>query len=335
MSKPPFAGPKKKPTTTTEPVDETDVPTTGEGEGGEEAVPEWLPPGLRDGLPEHLGGGLPPGWGGSVPGLLNTKANRPDGDDGEDDGTGDGTDGGTALPRFDVLDDGTLFDRDFYLAQNPDVAAAYMDPAQHYLLFGREEGRDAFDPLSPPAPGDAGVVELADGTLFDPAYYLLQNPDVAAANLDPMAHYEQFGRDEGRAGSSIDTPVEGTEADDLLAGDVADNLMHGGTGNDALDGGAGIDLLDGGAGDDVLTGGDGTDIFVFGAGGGNDVVTDFVAGTDVLMIGAGYGFTDAAAVLAAATETEAGVVVALGTGETVTLQGVALADLTAESVLLG
>ncbi|SOD98720.1 hypothetical protein [Caenispirillum bisanense] len=331
MSKPSFAGggpsnggPKKTASAVTE-------PTSPEGDDAPAPVPLWLPKGLRDGLPEHLGGGLPPGWGGSVPGLLNTKANRPSVDDG-----GDGSDGGAgSLPRFAVLDDGTLFDRAFYLEQNPDVAAAAVDPAQHFLLFGRDEGRDPFDPEAPPAPGDAGIVELEDGTLFDPAYYLLQNPDVAAAAMDPLAHYVEFGRLEGRAASSIDTPVEGTADDDLLQGDVADNLIHGGAGNDTLEGGAGIDLLNGGAGDDTLTGGEGVDVFSFDSGSGNDTVTDFVVGTDVLMIGAGYGFVDAAGVLTAAADTDVGVVITLAEGETVILQGVSLADLTAESLLLG
>ena len=35
-----------------------------------------------------------------------------------------------------------LFDRAFYLAQNPDVAAAGVDPLAHYLDYGGAEGRD-------------------------------------------------------------------------------------------------------------------------------------------------------------------------------------------------
>ncbi|KQZ81970.1 hypothetical protein ASD64_09530 [Mesorhizobium sp. Root157] len=34
-----------------------------------------------------------------------------------------------------------LFDSDYYLASNPDVAESGMDPLVHYLLFGRKEGR--------------------------------------------------------------------------------------------------------------------------------------------------------------------------------------------------
>ena len=77
-----------------------------------------------------------------------------------------------------------LFDTAFYLAHNPDVAAAGVDPLQHFLQFGWKEGRnpDAF---------------------FDVTYYLKQNPDVAAAAVDPLLHYQQFGYMEGRQPSLI------------------------------------------------------------------------------------------------------------------------------------
>ena len=34
---------------------------------------------------------------------------------------------------------------------------------------------------------------------FDPSFYLLSNPDVAAAGVDPLAHFLTFGGKEGRA----------------------------------------------------------------------------------------------------------------------------------------
>ena len=73
------------------------------------------------------------------------------------------------------------FDREFYLRQNPDVAASGMDPYEHYMNFGREEGRVA-------TPND----------VVDRQRYLQENPDVAAAGIDPQVHYNLFGRDEGR-----------------------------------------------------------------------------------------------------------------------------------------
>ena len=73
------------------------------------------------------------------------------------------------------------FDREFYLASNPDVAAAGVDPFEHYLAVGAREGRS-------PTPG------------FVPTYYQEANPDVAAAGLNPFYHYLVAGRAEGRRG---------------------------------------------------------------------------------------------------------------------------------------
>ena len=51
----------------------------------------------------------------------------------------------TAFPageiRGQLVADRADFDREFYLAENPDVAAAGVEPLQHYLTFGFEEGR--------------------------------------------------------------------------------------------------------------------------------------------------------------------------------------------------
>ena len=77
-----------------------------------------------------------------------------------------------------------LFDRTYYLAHNPDVAAAGVDPYQHYIATGWKEGRNP----------DA---------LFDTNYYLTTNPDVKAAGINPLAHFEANGWREGRQPSLL------------------------------------------------------------------------------------------------------------------------------------
>ncbi|MEM7438406.1 MAG: Hint domain-containing protein [Pseudomonadota bacterium] len=62
------------------------------------------------------------------------------------------------------------------------------------------------------------------------------------------------------------------------AGSFGDDELYGGGGNDQLDGNDGDDTLDGGADNDTLTGGDGDDVFVYVAGDGVDIITDFGAG---------------------------------------------------------
>ncbi len=90
-----------------------------------------------------------------------------------------------------------------------------------------------------------------------------------------------------------------------------DDVILAGAGNDSVDAGSGDDRIEGGAGDDVLTGGSGHDVFVFAAGFGKDMISDFkttghqlgrsgVLGHDV--------FADATAALAAAHQDGADVV---------------------------
>lgn len=108
-------------------------------------------------------------------------------------------------------------DVDYYLFMNPDVKAAGLDPAQHYLQFGAKEGRDpnAFFSTSGYLAANADVAKAGlnplqhydqfgwkegrdPGVHFDNEQYLARNPDVKAAGIDPLLHFLQFGQAEGR-----------------------------------------------------------------------------------------------------------------------------------------
>ena len=69
-----------------------------------------------------------------------------------------------------------LFDRDWYLRQNPEVGATGTDPALHYLVIGHLSGLN-------PGPGFCG------------AEYLALHPEAAGSN--PLVHYERVGRRRG------------------------------------------------------------------------------------------------------------------------------------------
>lgn len=85
------------------------------------------------------------------------------------------------LTDVDVVRRSPLFDRAWYLATYPDVAAAGTDAAEHYAQFGgRFENRDP-------------------GPWFSTRTYLQDNPDVAQRELNALAHYETHGRHESRA----------------------------------------------------------------------------------------------------------------------------------------
>lgn len=72
-----------------------------------------------------------------------------------------------------------LFDKKWYLATYPDVAAANVNPLRHYLNHGWREGRNPSE-------------------RFDGDAYLKFNMDVAAANICPLVHYVNHGRKEKR-----------------------------------------------------------------------------------------------------------------------------------------
>ena len=128
------------------------------------------------------------------------------------------------------LSPGPLFDGPWYLANNPDVAAAGLNPLLHYLDSGRAEGRPTCPVADPELVGRIAVSELFDaewyratqapgvapdhaarhylqvgaarglspGPLFDGPWYLKTNADVADAGQNPLLHYLNDGRAEGR-----------------------------------------------------------------------------------------------------------------------------------------
>src|SRR5262249_9418898 len=78
-----------------------------------------------------------------------------------------------------------LFDRAWYLASNPDVADAGVDPLYHYVMFGVHEGRE-------PSPS------------FDTRDYLANNVEAAVAGTNRFAHHVRPG---ARAGSHGEPPA--------------------------------------------------------------------------------------------------------------------------------
>lgn len=72
-----------------------------------------------------------------------------------------------------------LFNTNWYLQLNPDVAELNKDPIEHYVRFGAKEGR-------------------LPGPDFDGNWYISHYPDVAQSGMNPLVHYIKFGQIEGR-----------------------------------------------------------------------------------------------------------------------------------------
>lgn len=92
------------------------------------------------------------------------------------------------------------------------------------------------------------------------------------------------------AGFGDDTAYGGA-GNDFIAGEHGNDILYGDEGSDRIWGGYGSDLLSGGGGDDFLFGGAGDDIYVFGAGGGNDRITD-TQGFNILRLEGGLTLAD-------------------------------------------
>lgn len=71
------------------------------------------------------------------------------------------------------------FDAQWYQERYPDVAAAGLDPLQHFLRYGVRERRD-------PSPR------------FDTSWYLSTYEDIAESGINPLLHFIEFGIFEGR-----------------------------------------------------------------------------------------------------------------------------------------
>ncbi len=82
------------------------------------------------------------------------------------------------------LNPDAFFNTAYYLAHNPDVAAAKVNPLLQYEQFGWHEGRNP-------------------SAQFDTNKYLAAYPDVKAAGIDPLLHYVAYGQAEGRTAFSV------------------------------------------------------------------------------------------------------------------------------------
>lgn len=127
-----------------------------------------------------------------------------------------------------------------------------------------------------------------------------------------------------------DIHVNGNLGNDTVYGGGGNDLMFGGQNDDLLIGDLGLDSLSGDLGNDTLTGGSSQDWFYFNANAGSDVVTDFQIGTngsaqDRIVLPRSTTYT--------LSQVDGNAVLTLSTGGTVTLVGVASADLPASLIL--
>lgn len=97
----------------------------------------------------------------------------------------------------------TLFDHEYYLTANPDVAVAKVEPQVHFLTHGWHEGRYPRNSVEPAA-GAGEIIEMTNererailGAEFDPSFYTRTYSDIVDG-VDALDHYISYGWREGR-----------------------------------------------------------------------------------------------------------------------------------------
>ena len=122
-----------------------------------------------------------------------------------------------------------------------------------------------------------------------------------------------------------------TEGADNFIGTSSDDNVSLLGGDDTFDGGAGNDTVNGDGGNDTLTGGADNDVFVIGTDNGADVITDLTLGEDRIHLTAlGISAIEDLSL----SDTADGALIDFGDGNTVTIEGIATADLSNENFVL-
>lgn len=112
-----------------------------------------------------------------------------------------------------------LFDADFYLDSNPDIREAGVDPLDHYVRHGADEGRwpnpwfdsrgyatrfqsgeDAKNPLAHYAAAGSDAPSWTSSR-FDGGAWAARCADARTSSLTPLEHFLVYGVDEGRSGA--------------------------------------------------------------------------------------------------------------------------------------
>ncbi|HEX5499617.1 MAG TPA: VCBS repeat-containing protein, partial [Thermomicrobiales bacterium] len=180
------------------------------------------------------------------------------------------------------------------------------------------------------------------------------NDSILIGDGDDVINLGRGGNDSVNAGAGNDTliadfslstaPVSGGNLTGTLAAGYSGSFTDGTrtlsferVENFRVTGGSGGDTLGGGAGDDTFTGGAGNDRFVYARGGGADTITDFTAGAgtdDDVDLTAFTNIHSLGAVLSRATESNGNTALNFGNGDTLTLDGVTKASLSADDFAL-
>jgi VCBS repeat-containing protein len=174
---------------------------------------------------------------------------------------------------------------------------------------------------------DDAIVETAGNGTADRVIASVSFALAEDDNIETMATVAQ----------AATTPINltGNGLAQSITGNAGANLLSGLGGDDRLNGRGGNDTLDGGTGNDTLEGGTGSDTFVFTNNFGRDVITDFntAAVGEVINLSALTNIEDWTDLTTNHLRTEGGNAVIFDGTNTITLNGVTIASLSAGDFL--
>lgn len=138
-------------------------------------------------------------------------------------------------------------------------------------------------------------------------------------------------------GSDLADKISGSRGNNRLEGEGGADVLLGKAGNDTIEGDSGRDTIDGGSGNDYLSGGADADRFVFGRGFGDDTITDFqTAGRrekiDLDAVRTIKHFRDLKNNHLSEND-DGDVVISDNRGNTITLEDISIADLSANDFI--
>lgn len=140
------------------------------------------------------------------------------------------------------------------------------------------------------------------------------------------------GGDDTVGAGAGDDSASGGDGNDQVFGGLGNDQIQGGNGNDTLYGASGNDTIDGGAGNDQIYAGPGLDEIAFSA--GADTVFFFAPGQDVIDLSGVAAISDFADLQANhLAEVSGSAVISDGLGNSLTLDGVLITALAADSFL--